>query len=680
MRIRQRIFLSHLALVSIFLVFLGSYVAIGVVRTQTDSDLTRLYRVKSSWGDMLMSMNNIVNNWDDGRSFSLFLKRLDDFQTELTKLHTTGRLRFYYSDNLRSHIDSLYKIWTLAQDNISEIVAGIDASDFQRVVQQITREPGLQRLNHLWVSLFYTGTEAQRTDAYAVRQVLDAIEFFPIYSDTMTRQFDVIVSGTTEVYNRVVHVQLALSLSFFVLFLLGYFTFSALFTRSISRPITDLSLKLTAFIGHSIDRSRRDHKDELELLANSVSTLIEHYTYLSKVARRLAEGDIESSSFDIPERGVVGNALNEVSSYLRRLAQVSTWIRDGNYGAEVDVASEKDVLGRSFNIMSREIHERITTLSRVFDAMDQAILVVAVDGSVVESNNRLLRLLDVESIQKIEATGGLEQYIKDYSRIHKRLVADKWKENRPAVMVSARGAKVPVRITARFLEPMKGQKDKIMLFISNESWKVRMRREKERLKAQAVLAELKALRAQINPHFFFNTLNTIVQLIETDPDHAVRTTEKLADLFRYAMATTERETVAISEELKHVRQFLQIEQTRFEESLHVDFEIEESVETERIPPMLLQPIVENALRHGKEVTGQVNLSIRARWEEDDILFQIADTGETSDTQNFFNGRGIGLKNVNNRLRTLYGSTIQLDRNSPKGVVVSLRIPAGRHGD
>ncbi len=680
MKIRQRIFLSHLALVGVFLVFLGSYVAIGVVRTQTDGDLTRLYRVKSSWGDMLMSMNNIVNNWDDGRSFSLFLKRLDDFQTDLTALHNNGGLRFYYSGKLRTNIDSLYRIWTLAQDNISQVIAGIDSSDFQRVVQQVTREPGLQRLNHLWVTLFYTGNESQRADAYAVRQVLDAVEFFPIFSDTMTRQFDVIVSGTTDVYNRVVRVQLALSISFFALFLVLYFAFSFFFTRSISRPITELSLKLTAFIGHSIDRSRREHKDELELLGNSVATLIEHYTYLSQIARRLAEGDIESSSFDIPERGVVGNALNEVSGYLRRLAQVSSWIRDGNYGAEVEMSSSKDMLGKTFNIMSREIHEKITTLSRVFDAIDQAILVVDTDGIVVESNNRLLRLLDVDSVQRIDESGGIQEYIKDYPRIHKKLVAGEWKENRQALMFSSRGAKVPVRISARFLEPMTGQKDKIMLFISNESWKVRMRREKERLKAQAVLAELKALRAQINPHFFFNTLNTIIQLIETDPELAVRTTEKLADLFRYAMATTERDTVSISEELKHVRQFLQIEQTRFEDSLHVEFDVEESVETEPIPPMLLQPIVENALRHGKDLAGRVDLSIRARWEEDDILFQIADKGETSDTNNFFNGRGIGLKNVNNRLRTLYGSTIELRRNSPKGVVVSIRIPAGRHGD
>ncbi len=679
MRIRKRIFLSLLALVSVFLVFLGAYVAIGTVRTQTDGDLTRIYRVKSAWGDMLMSMNNIVNNWDDGKSYSLFLTRLDDFQAELSALHA-ARLRFYYPAGPRNNIDALSRVWTLARDNISGIIAGIESRGFTGAVQRITNQPGLQQLNHLWVTLFYTGSEAERADAYAVRQVLDAIEFFPIFSDTMNRQFDLIVAGTTDVYTRVVRAQLALSISFFILFLLAYFAFSYFFTRSFSKPITDLSLRLTAFIGRSIDGRRREHTDELELLSNSVATLIEHYTDLSAMARRLAEGDIEGSGAEVPQRGVVGRALNDVSDYLRRLAHVSGWIRDGRYGAEVKVSSEKDVLGKTFNIMSRVIHEKITTLGRVFDAMDQAILVMDGSGAVVESNDLLLKLLDVKSVKDIEETGGIKRYIKDYPKLHQKLTEDQWKESRPAAIVSARGAKVPVRITARFLEPESGQRDKIMLFISNESWKIRMRREKERLKAQAVLAELKALRAQINPHFFFNTLNTIAQLIETDPEQAVRTTEKFADLFLYAMATTERETVEVSEELTHVRQFLQIEKARFSESLTVQYDIEESVELELIPPMLLQPIVENALRHGRDRAGNVTISISARRQEDEVLFRISDTGDTQDTADFFNGRGIGLKNVNNRLQTLYGNTVQLERNTPAGVIATIRIPAGRHGD
>ncbi|HUX22492.1 MAG TPA: hypothetical protein VMW69_14735, partial [Spirochaetia bacterium] len=475
MKIRRRIFASHIALVSLFLVFLAAYVYMGMVRTQTDSDLTRLYRVKSSWGDMLISMNNIVNNWDDGKSFTIFQARLDEFNNELTALHSSGTMRAYYPPELRTDIDALYRIWILAHDNINSIMDGINGSDFQRVVQPITREPGLQRLNHLWVQLFYAGTERQRSDAYVIRKVLDGIEFFPIYSDTITRQFDIIVTGTTSVYNRVVQVQWIVSISFFVLFLLVYFAFSLLFTRSISRPIIASSLKLTAFIGNSIEQSRREHSDELELLHDSVTTLIGHYTYLSRIAHRLAEGDIESSSFEFPNRGVVGNALFEVSLYLKRLAQVSDWVRDGDFGAQVELSSEKDVLGRAFNIMSREIHEKIMTLSRIFDSIDQAILVIDTNGEVVESNNRLLKLIDVESIQRMRDAGGLQPFLKDFPRIRDALIEGSWRENRPATVITTRGVKVPVRIVVRMLEPIEGHNDKIMLFITNESWKLRMR-------------------------------------------------------------------------------------------------------------------------------------------------------------------------------------------------------------
>ena len=147
-----------------------------------------------------------------------------------------------------------------------------------------------------------------------------------------------------------------------------------------------------------------------------------------------------------------------------------------------------------------------------------------------------------------------------------------------------------------------------------------------------------------------------------------------------SMATTERETVEVSEELTHVRQFLQIEEARFPDSLKVEFDIEESMERELMPPMLLQPIVENALRHGRDRAGNLNISISARRWDDEVLFRISDTGETHDTADFFNGRGIGLKNVNNRLQTLHGNTVQLERNTPAGVVATIRIPAGRHGD
>ncbi len=679
MTIRNRIFLSYVVLVGLFLAFLSAYVYLSVMRSEIDRDLTRLYQVKSSWGDMLIAMNDIVVNWNDGKSYASFVKRLDEFQNGLDYLRTSGYDKFYYPPLLRRHVRALYQIWLLAHGNILQIIHSISSTDFQRVVKKVTREPGLQRLNHLWVELYYQGTSKQRADAYVVRHVLDSVAFFPIYSSTMSRQFDIVLKETSSVYERVIHIQIALAISFFVLFLLGYFTFSFFFARSISRPIVDVSLRLSSFIGQSIERTSVAHRNEIELLDHSVTTLIGHYTDLSRIARTLADGDIENESPEFPKSGIVGSALGEISDYLHHMAQASAWIRDGKYGSTVELKSDKDVLGRTFNIMSSVVYEKITTLSRVFDSIEEGLLVIDADGMILESNHRLLELLELDSIHDLSSAGGLERFMRDYARFHRKLLSDGLRGNHSATMITAHGSSVPVRVTARSLEPIPGKSNTFMLFISNESWRVRMKREREQLKAQAVLAELKALRAQINPHFLFNTLNTIAQLVETTPDLAVDTIGKLADLFRYTLATTERETVLVADELKHIRDYIEIEQTRFEGDLSVSYAIDNTVESQSMPPMLLQPIVENALRHGKDDNGRVDLSIKAEWNSDDVVFRIADHGSTSELRDFYGGRGIGLKNVNNRLRTLYNNAIQIRPNEPRGVVVSVAIPGGKNG-
>ena len=679
MTIRNRIFLSYVVLVGMFLMFLSVYVYLSVLRSEIDRDLTSLYEVKSSWGDMLIAMNNIVDNWNNGQSFANFTNRLNKFQDGLGRLRSDGYNKFYYPPILRTHMTSLYRIWQLAHGNVLQIIEGIDSTDFQRVVKGVTKEPGLQSLNHLWVQLFFQGTSRQRADAYAIRRVLNSVSFFPIFSSTMNRQLNIILTETSSVYSRVVHIQIALAISFLILFLSGYFTFSFLFARSISRPIVEVSLRLSDFIGQSIERTSVAHRDEIELLDNSVTTLVEHYTNLSRIARTLADGDIEGSSPEVPKKGIVGSALGEIADYLHHMAQVSAWIRDGKYGSTVKLKSEKDLLGRTFNIMSAVVHEKITTLSRVFDSIEEALLVVDAEGAIVESNHRLLKLLELDSIEELSAAGGLSQFMKGYDRFFEALLSGRLEENQSEAMLTSRGTHVPVRVTARSLETIPGQTSAYMLFITNESWRVRMKRERERLKGQAVLAELKALRAQINPHFLFNTLNTIAQLVETSPERAVGTIEKLADLFRYTLATTERETVLVADELKNIRDYIEIEQARFEDNLSVAYKIDRSVESQTIPPMLLQPIVENALRHGTDGEGRVDLSIEALWKRDEVVFRIGDHGATNGVRNFFSGRGTGLKNVNNRLKTLYNSTVQIVPNVPTGVIVSFSIPGGRNG-
>src|SRR5205823_2987934 len=116
--------------------------------------------------------------------------------------------------------------------------------------------------------------------------------------------------------------------------------------------------------------------------------------------------------------------------------------------------------------------------------------------------------------------------------------------------------------------------------------------------AAVARAELKALQAQINPHFFFNTLNTISSLIPEDPDSAQRTLGMMADLSRYAFASAQNELVPLSRELDFARVYLAIEQLRFGSRLRVELPDIRRAEGIVLPPLILQPLIENAVKHG----------------------------------------------------------------------------------
>ena len=130
---------------------------------------------------------------------------------------------------------------------------------------------------------------------------------------------------------------------------------------------------------------------------------------------------------------------------------------------------------------------------------------------------------------------------------------------------------------------------------------------------QASRSELKALRAQINPHFLFNALNSIAGLIHRDPAVADRTIEQLADVFRYALRGAESEWAVLDDELDFVRAYLEVERARFGERLHVEVHLEEEARGARVPTMIVQTLVENAVKHGAaSVRGSAMVIVRAR--------------------------------------------------------------------
>jgi sensor histidine kinase YesM len=207
----------------------------------------------------------------------------------------------------------------------------------------------------------------------------------------------------------------------------------------------------------------------------------------------------------------------------------------------------------------------------------------------------------------------------------------------------------------------------------------RQLREKERLEKQlrslAAQAELTALKAQINPHFLFNTLNTIAQLVYNDPALAEATVERLAELLRYVLAGSERGLVPLEEELAFVEGYLEIERARFGERLRVTRQVAPEALSVPVPSLLLQPLVENAVEHGHGDDGSITLDIRVESANDGVSIAVADRGPGMPAgYRIGDGSGHGLRNVDERLRKTYGRGLEVEANEPRGTVVTIHIP------
>jgi two-component system sensor histidine kinase AlgZ len=173
------------------------------------------------------------------------------------------------------------------------------------------------------------------------------------------------------------------------------------------------------------------------------------------------------------------------------------------------------------------------------------------------------------------------------------------------------------------------------------------------LRRQVLATELEALQARINPHFLFNTLNSIAALIREDPARAEAMTLQLSSLFRYTLTAPRRGLVTIEEELTIVEGYLAIEQERLGSRLTYEIDIDAGVSGYRVPALTLQPLVENAIKHGiaSEVGGG---SVRVRgWQEGgQVHLSVTDTGRGASQSA---GTGEGLESVRRRLRATFGA-------------------------
>jgi len=196
----------------------------------------------------------------------------------------------------------------------------------------------------------------------------------------------------------------------------------------------------------------------------------------------------------------------------------------------------------------------------------------------------------------------------------------------------------------------------------------------------AAESELKALRAQINPHFLFNSLNTIADLIVTDPVKAETITVLLAKVFRHVLLYSDRQLTAVSEEIEFLRTYLRIEEVRFGPRLSVFMEIDPSVSSARVPSLILQPVVENAIKHGlAPKIGPGHLHIRAARDGRFVKLEVEDDGVGFADPALVPAsarRGVGLKIIAERLKTLYQAGARLEFESAKalGSRVTILIP------
>jgi two-component system LytT family sensor kinase len=203
------------------------------------------------------------------------------------------------------------------------------------------------------------------------------------------------------------------------------------------------------------------------------------------------------------------------------------------------------------------------------------------------------------------------------------------------------------------------------------------------LKAQLVKAQLSALKMQLQPHFLFNTLNAIMVLVRQQRGRqAEEMLARLSDLLRCVLEDVEAQQIPLRRELEYLRLYLSIEQVRFQDRLGIEISADDSALDAAVPHMGLQPIVENAVRHGiGRVAAPGTIRISASRTGQILMIRVADDGPGLGAADLAEGRGIGLANTRARLHQLYGDAASLKvENGERGVVATMTMPYRAAGE
>ena len=190
-----------------------------------------------------------------------------------------------------------------------------------------------------------------------------------------------------------------------------------------------------------------------------------------------------------------------------------------------------------------------------------------------------------------------------------------------------------------------------------------------RLESTVKELELKTIKSHINPHFIFNSLNSIRALVDENPKRARRAITELSNILRSSMQAEKSETVTLDRELDIVKDYLALEQMRFEERLKIEFNIDENTLQQAVPPMMLQTLVENAIKHGisKQIKGGV-VRITSEFDDNDLVLSVQNTGQLAGE---INEDGFGIRSTQDRLNLMYqGKAVFRIRNVGSNLVES----------
>src|SRR5437773_5744416 len=204
------------------------------------------------------------------------------------------------------------------------------------------------------------------------------------------------------------------------------------------------------------------------------------------------------------------------------------------------------------------------------------------------------------------------------------------------------------------------------------------------LKARLAQAQLKALKMQLHPHFLFNTLHSISSLVLEDPPKANSMIARLGDFLRLTLENSDQQLVTLKEETEFLRCYLEIEQVRFGDRLTVIFEIEPVTLSARLPHLILQPVVENAIQHAiapRATRGHIK--IEAKRLNSLLRLEVRDNGPgIISNSDLFGAEGVGLSNVRARLHQIYGSEFRFELMNARdgGLAVVMEIPFQREAD